>query len=66
MTEKEYKQDINILGEVRNEKGNLYPLGLFSMPSVYPTATTIYKPGKCFNAFTILAGEEELRDAGDK
>ena len=44
----------------------VFPVVLFAMPSVYPTATTIYKPGECFNGFTILAGEEELRDAGDK
>jgi hypothetical protein len=36
----------------------VFPVVLFAMPSVYPTATTIYKPGKCFNWFTILAGED--------
>lgn len=26
----------------------------FAMPSVYPTGTTIYKPDKCWNGFTVI------------
>ena len=29
-----------------------------AMPSVYPTGTTIYKPEKAWNGFTILAGQD--------
>ena len=29
-----------------------------AQPSVYPLGTTIYKPDKCWNGFTILSSEE--------
>ncbi len=29
-----------------------------SYPSVYPTGTTIYKPGKCFSGYTIFQAKE--------
>jgi len=28
---------------------------IFAFPSVYPTGTTIYKPGKCWSGYTILS-----------
>jgi hypothetical protein len=33
----------------------LIPGLLFGMPTVFPTGTTIYKPEKCWNGFTVLA-----------
>ncbi len=37
------------------------PAALFAFPSVYPTGTTIYKPDKCQNGFTVYATEVEGR-----
>jgi hypothetical protein len=36
----------------------LAPVFLQADPSVFPLGTTIYKPGKCWNGFTILSSEE--------
>ena len=33
----------------------LLPLAAYATPTVFPTGTTIYKPEKCFNGFTVLA-----------
>ena len=35
------------------------PAALFAFPTVYPTGTTIYKPDKCQNGFTVYATETE-------
>jgi len=35
------------------------PAALFAFPSVYPTGTTIYKPDKCQNGYTVYATEVE-------
>ena len=32
----------------------LLPATLLAFPTVYPHGTTIYKPEKCFNGYTIL------------
>lgn len=32
----------------------MVPVTLFAMPSVFPHGTTIYKPDKCFNGYTIF------------
>src|SRR5512142_277259 len=37
----------------------IVPATLFGFPSVYPTGTTIYKPDKCQNGFTVYATETE-------
>jgi hypothetical protein len=34
----------------------LIPATLFAYPTIYPTGTTIYKPDKCWNGFTIASG----------
>jgi hypothetical protein len=34
----------------------LMPSMLLAFPSVYPTGTTIYKPDKCWNGYTIFIG----------
>ena len=36
----------------------LLPALALATPSVYPTGTTIYKPDKAWNGFTVLAGRE--------
>jgi hypothetical protein len=36
----------------------LAPTLLLATPSVYPMGTTIYKPDKCWNGFTILPGTD--------
>jgi len=36
----------------------LLPQILLQYPSVYPTGTTIYKPEKCWNGYTIFPGVE--------
>ena len=36
----------------------LEPVIMQADPSVYPLGTTIYKPEKCWNGFTILSSEE--------
>ena len=36
----------------------LVPVIIQADPSVYPLGTTIYKPDKCWNGFTILSSEE--------
>jgi hypothetical protein len=36
----------------------LIPVLIQANPRVYPVGTTIYKPGKCWNGFTILTGED--------
>jgi hypothetical protein len=36
----------------------LVPATLLAVPSVFPTGTTIYKPEKCWNGFTILSGQD--------
>ncbi|MEJ2248010.1 MAG: transcriptional initiation protein Tat, partial [Acidobacteriota bacterium] len=36
----------------------LAPVIIQADPSVYPLGTTIYKPDKCWNGFTILSSEE--------
>jgi len=33
----------------------ILPSTVFSYPSVYPTGTTIYKPEKCWNGYTIMS-----------
>ncbi len=38
------------------------PETLFAYPSVYPTGTTIYKPEKAWNGYTILTARS--RGAG--
>jgi len=35
----------------------LVPSTIFAFPSVFPHGTTIYKPEKCFNGFTIFTAE---------
>ena len=30
------------------------PVALYAFPTVYPHGTTIYKPDKCFNGYTVL------------
>ena len=35
----------------------LVPSTLLAFPSVYPTGTTIYKPEKCWNGYTIFPGQ---------
>jgi len=37
----------------------IVPATLFGFPSVYPTGTTIYKPDKCANGYTVYATEVE-------
>ena len=34
------------------------PVLIQANPSVYPLGTTIYKPEKCWNGYTILSSEE--------
>ena len=34
----------------------LLPTAALAMPQVYPTGTTIYKPEKAYNGFTLIAG----------
>ena len=34
----------------------LLPAAALAMPQVYPTGTTIYKPEKAYNGFTLIAG----------
>lgn len=36
----------------------LIPVVMHADPSVYPLGTTIYKPDKCWNGFTILSSDE--------
>jgi len=36
----------------------LIPVIIQAETSVYPLGTTIYKPAKCWNGFTILSSEE--------
>ena len=36
----------------------LVPVIIRAHPSVYPLGTTLYKPDKCWNGFTILSSEE--------
>jgi hypothetical protein len=36
----------------------LIPVFIQANPRVYPVGTTIYKPNKCWNGFTILTGED--------
>ena len=38
----------------------LAPAAVYSHPSVYPMGTTIYKPDKCWNGFTILSADKGL------
>ncbi len=33
----------------------LLPAAIHSHPTVYPLGTTVYKPDKCWNGFTILS-----------
>ena len=33
----------------------ILPSTIFAFPSVYPTGTTIYKPEKCWNGYTIMS-----------
>jgi hypothetical protein len=35
------------------------PMGAFSFPTVFPHGTTIYKPGKCWNGYTVFGTEVE-------
>jgi hypothetical protein len=37
----------------------LAPAALYAFPTVYPHGTTIYKPEKCFNGYTILTTKGE-------
>ncbi|MBW1916245.1 MAG: thioredoxin, partial [Deltaproteobacteria bacterium] len=32
----------------------ILPSTVFAFPSIYPTGTTIYKPEKCWNGYTML------------
>lgn len=34
------------------------PIAMLANPSVYPLGTTIYKPDKCWNGFTILSADK--------
>jgi len=36
----------------------LIPVLIQANPTVYPVGTTIYRPDKCWNGFTILSGED--------
>ena len=35
------------------------PVALYAFPTVYPHGTTIYKPDKCFNGYTVLPTKGE-------
>ena len=36
------------------------PVTIYANPTVYPLGTTIYKPDKCWNGFTILSADKGL------